>query len=96
MQAHGRYQEENQALEALKNFERAEKLGNVRALYQIGCLYEWGNGVQKDVDKAVEYYERAQRAGCKAASYNLRQLRPKEESKEEEDETESDFVEDDS
>ena len=95
MQVHGREHEAIQAEEALRNFKRADEMGNKRAPYHIGYMYECGIGVEKDEEKAIEYYEKASKAGYKAANYNLRQLRPRDEAKEEEDESESDFAQED-
>lgn len=38
---------------------RAAERGHAEAEYQLGLLYEYGNGVEKDIARAVEYYQKA-------------------------------------
>ncbi len=40
-------------------FEKAAKLGNPDAFYNVGLLYENGLGVQKNIAEAVKWYEQA-------------------------------------
>lgn len=42
--------------EAFKYFEKAANLGNSHSLSEIAKCYEFGWGVPKDLDKAIEYY----------------------------------------
>ena len=45
-----------------KSFEwysKAAELGNLNAIYSLGCAYEEGEGVEKDSAKALEYYLKA-------------------------------------
>ena len=44
--------------EGLKWFHRAMKEGSGRAAYILGVAYEHGDGVDKDIDKAIEYYQK--------------------------------------
>lgn len=41
----------------------AAKMGHGRAAYLLGCMYDCGDGVVKDAEKAREYYELARRLG---------------------------------
>jgi tetratricopeptide (TPR) repeat protein len=42
---------------ALASYKKAFELGNTRALYALGSMYENGNGVEKDPARARFYYE---------------------------------------
>jgi TPR repeat protein/uncharacterized caspase-like protein len=42
---------------ALDSYKRAYDLGNTRALYALGEMYDNGNGVEKDAGRARFYYE---------------------------------------
>ena len=44
---------------ALASYKRAFELGNTRALYALGAMYDNGNGVEKDLARARFYYELA-------------------------------------
>ena len=43
---------------ALAYLERASELGNSSASFMLGCLYQKGDCVQQDYQKARAYYER--------------------------------------
>lgn len=45
--------------------------GNVKAMYNVGKLYERGRGVKKDITKAVEFFEKAAAAGSASAKARL-------------------------
>ncbi len=47
------------------------KAGNVDALNQLGFMYENGNGVQKDIKKAIRYYRQAAELGSEDAKLTL-------------------------
>ncbi len=50
--------------EAIKYFEAAYNLGNNKAAYELGCMYDSGNpSLQQDTQKALEYYEYAKEHG---------------------------------
>ena len=59
------------ALYAFKCYENAAKLGVSEAYYQIGWLYENGNGVSHDINKAIEYFMKAANKNYSPASYHL-------------------------
>ncbi|MGY8709605.1 caspase family protein [Bradyrhizobium sp. 18BD] len=44
---------------AMASYKAASELGNARALYELGLMYESGNGVEKDPARARFYYEMA-------------------------------------
>jgi len=57
--------------EALKLYEKACAKGHVKAAYNLGLLYQRGDGVQKDSAKAAEFYQKAHAQGYSKATYNL-------------------------
>jgi len=40
-------------------FQKAMELGHAGAIYELGLMYKFGNGVQKDFEKAAELLEKA-------------------------------------
>ncbi|TGN80404.1 hypothetical protein EOW77_0027645 [Bradyrhizobium yuanmingense] len=44
---------------AVASYKAASELGNARALYELGLMYENGNGVEKDPARSRFYYEMA-------------------------------------
>ena len=44
---------------AFKLFREAADLNNPYAMYNLAECYEFGNGTQKDINKAIEFYTRA-------------------------------------
>ena len=51
----------------------AEK-GNPKAMMKVGQMYERGDGVKKDLDKAIEMYQKAHDAGDAKAGVALQRL----------------------
>src|SRR3546814_20243949 len=45
--------------------------GDLAAMRNIGHLYRWGQGVDRDIDKAIAWYQRAADAGFARAQANL-------------------------
>lgn len=45
--------------------------GDVAAMRNIGHLYRWGQGVEKDIDKAIHWYRMAAEKGFSRAQANL-------------------------
>jgi len=56
---------------ALELFHRAGELGDAKAYYSIGCAYDNGRGVERDINKARNYWERAAMRGNIMARHNL-------------------------
>ena len=56
---------------ALKLFHRAGELGFSRAYYNIGYAYRDGNGVERDMKKALHYWELAAMGGSMNARHNV-------------------------
>ena len=56
---------------ALELWHRAAELGCASANNNIGCAYDYGNGVERDIEKGKHYYELAAIGGNVSARYNL-------------------------
>lgn len=57
--------------EALALTEAAAAGGNVTALYNLGVIYQFGQGTEPDVQRAIDYYAQAAALGDAEAEYNL-------------------------
>ena len=66
--SHGLPQDHAKVLEL---FHRAGELGNATSYYNIGNSYLQGNGVERDMKKAVHYWELAAMGGDMEARHNL-------------------------
>jgi tetratricopeptide (TPR) repeat protein len=68
----GHIENENKEYEkALRLWEAAAERGSLYALNNLGIRYEKGDGVEKDVQHAMELYEKAARWGLPSAKNNL-------------------------
>ena len=56
---------------ALELWHQAGELGHAAAYCNIGNVYWYGNGVERDAKKATHYYELAAIGGSEEARYNL-------------------------
>ena len=45
------------------------------AQFHMGMIYFYGEGVEKDVDKAMEWWKKAMRSGNQDAAYRLSELK---------------------
>ena len=72
---------------ALEKLRPLAEHGHAAAQYNLGVMYEWGNGVQQDNDQALKWYKRAAELSHKDAQNNLGALYSKGEG------TEEDFIE---
>ena len=52
-------------------YRKSAEQGNAEAQYSLGSMYENGEGVSKDLDKAVEWYRKSAEQGYADAQYNL-------------------------
>ncbi len=52
---HGQPKQKEKAEKSIEYFETAAGLGNAYAQYQLGKIYLYGNGVEKNYEKAIEY-----------------------------------------
>lgn len=57
--------------DALKSYRQAAALGNPVALFQLGAMYERGEGIDRNLAEATKWYERAVDAGSAAAAKRL-------------------------
>jgi len=62
------------AQQAAASFEQAAKQGNADAQYQLGLMYETGQGVAQDYRRAAQWYEKAALQGHAQAQYQLGNL----------------------
>jgi TPR repeat protein len=67
----GRCSDEGDYDSAFEYWTKAAELGNAVAHYQLGIMYEDGEGVEKDEEKAVFHFEKAAICGHPRARYNL-------------------------
>jgi TPR repeat protein len=56
---------------AMKVFQQAAAQGNAEAQYQIGFLYEFGQGVAKDQTEAMKWYRQAAENGYAEAQFSI-------------------------
>lgn len=66
--------EKGEFKEAIPYLNEAASRGNAKALYSLGYMYENGEGVDKDIDKAKEYYQLSAEKGHKKAKLALKNL----------------------
>ena len=62
---------------ALKLFEKAAAQGHGLAQYHIGQMYDYGHGVERNINKAILWYKLAADKGIDAAISRLRVLKEK-------------------
>ncbi|MBO4502601.1 MAG: sel1 repeat family protein [Candidatus Methanomethylophilus sp.] len=60
-------------------FEKSARAGNAQSMYIVGRYYEDGIGIEKDLNKAKEWYRKAKKRGNSAAKRALEALEGKEE-----------------
>jgi TPR repeat protein len=58
-------------------YELAASHGNKVALFKLGILYEYGEGVTKNLDRAISYYQKAASHGHGPAKTKLTHLSQK-------------------
>lgn len=56
---------------AMELFQQAAAKGNAEAQYQIGFLYEYGQGVTRDLEKAMKWYRQAAENGYAEAQAEI-------------------------
>lgn len=67
-------QEQKDYVMIAKLLERAAKLDHPNAQYNLAVMYQKGDGVEKDMQKALFWYEKAAEANLAIAQYNLGML----------------------
>ena len=58
-------------VDALSQFKKAAKMGNLAAQNNVGMIYDEGLGVQKDFQLAQKWYQKAAEGGLPESQYNL-------------------------
>lgn len=56
-------------------YKRAASKGHTGAMYNIGCLYESGSGVERDLERAVSYFVLAAKGGHKDSMEKISHLK---------------------
>ncbi|EJK77370.1 hypothetical protein THAOC_00804 [Thalassiosira oceanica] len=56
---------------AVELYTEAAELGSIQALFDLGNVYDFGNGVQQDKAKAVEFFAKAAMQGHVLSRHNL-------------------------
>ncbi|MDY2735372.1 tetratricopeptide repeat protein, partial [Intestinibacter sp.] len=56
-------------------YTKAAEKGNAWAQDNLGSFYEYGKGVEKDINKAIEWYTKAASKGNKHANTRLSRLK---------------------
>ena len=62
------------AVKAVKWFERASELGDVKVQKNLGIIFQKGRGVEKDYSKAAEWFLETAKQGLKTAKWALRMM----------------------
>lgn len=57
--------------EAFSYYMKAFEFGDLMSAYNVGVSYDYGMGVEEDLDKAFEYYRIAAEAGWPSAQFQL-------------------------
>jgi TPR repeat protein len=60
-----------------KKHQNAANLGNEVAQNNLAVMYEVGDGITKDVDKAIYWYDKSAKQGYESAKTNLEILQKK-------------------
>ena len=55
-------------------YKKAANNGNIIAMSNLGYYYKNGNGVEKDINKAIYWYKKAAEQGYKFAQGYLEEL----------------------
>ena len=63
----GSYHIEESSETAFKWFLLSAELGNASAQYNLGWMYEYGNGVEQSYEEAVKWYKRSAEQGSAMA-----------------------------
>ena len=55
-------------------YKKSAEQGYTMAQYKLGYIYDYGQGVSKDLEKAVYWYKKAAENGDSAAIYRLKEI----------------------
>jgi hypothetical protein len=70
------YTEEQNYIEAVEWYRKAADLGDEEAMFRVGSMYENGEGVEKDIQKAKELYSMSAEKGYEEAKKVFERLHP--------------------
>ncbi|EJK47299.1 hypothetical protein THAOC_33990 [Thalassiosira oceanica] len=59
------------ARKAFELWAEAAELGSIQALFNLGVVYDTGNGVKQDESKGAKLYKKAAMQGCAESRYSL-------------------------
>ena len=62
---------------AFELFTKSAELGNAGAMFFLGVMYENGESVPVDNQKALEWLEKSDKGGCGAAPVRIKELKAK-------------------
>jgi len=60
---------------AVELYQKAANLRDEVAQYNLAIKYEYGDGIEKDVDKAIYWYEQSAKQGYQSAQNKLKKLK---------------------
>ena len=60
---------------AFELYQKAANLGNGNAQYNLALIYESGNGIEKNIDKAIYWYEKSAKQGHQNSQKQLEKLK---------------------
>ncbi|WP_158653735.1 tetratricopeptide repeat protein [Helicobacter salomonis] len=70
--ARGQFEESSNPKQAIMDYQKAGKMGDMQAYHTLGWIYEQGLlGVRKDIDQAIKYYQRGAKLGDPYACHSL-------------------------
>ena len=55
-------------------YQKAANLGNCDAQYNLALIYEYGEVIKKDINKAIYWYKKSADQGYEDAHYELKSL----------------------
>ena len=65
------YEKKGDMINAFKHYYNAATLGNAKGAFFVGYMYEYGEGVKKNLEYAAEWYLKAAHAGNRGAQHNI-------------------------
>jgi TPR repeat protein len=61
-------------LQSIEYYTKASKNGHAEAMYNLGIMYELGEGVTRDIDKAVKWFKNANQLGFDKAEVAIKNI----------------------
>lgn len=63
--------QEGNVKKAVSNFKKGAKEGSVECAFNLGVLYQTGNGVEQNLKESFNYYKQAADSGLPKAEYQV-------------------------